>query len=304
MKFIIWGGLILLALASATGLAANWIWEADLYFNHFRVQLLCASLIALLVVSLIGRRFVPGALAVVALNVALLGGRMIAMSPPDAHADGASLRILSLNLLAENKDGEAVLSLITQTDADVVVALEFTPDWAQALASLDETYSHSVQRPQKGYHGIAIWAKKPFDVEAMTLGKRTENLVGLRARFADVDVYGVHPKAPITERMWRGNRYSISMIADAVTTSGRPSVVVGDFNATAWSRAFKPLAQAGLKRTYLSPFNPTFPAGDWLRGIEIDHMLVKDVAARSRATCVETGSDHCAVIGEVWPVGR
>ena len=164
MKFIIWGGLILLALASATGLAANWIWEADLYFNHFRVQLLCASLIALLVVSLIGRRFVPGALAVVALNVALLGGRMIAMSPPDAHADGASLRILSLNLLAENKDGEAVLSLITQTDADVVVALEFTPDWAQALASLDETLTEGERAwldGAIGCRGARWWSSTP-----------------------------------------------------------------------------------------------------------------------------------------------
>ena len=83
-------------------------------------------------------------------------------------------------------------------------------------------------------------------------------------------------------------------------------VLIGDFNTSPWSLAFKRLLRhSGLKSAADGfGYQPTWPAQwPWL-GIPIDHCLVSDgVVVREFSTAGPTGSDHLAIHARLSVVG-
>ena len=301
MQRVIWGGAVILWLVSVSGLAGGVVWQADLLGNHFRVQLLIVSAAFAAFAVVFGGRAALAAFCVLALNIILVSGRMVDMAGPPVKAEGVPVRILSLNLQLENRAHQSVNDLIGAEDADIVVLTEYSPRWATGLNPAQSAYPFVHLRPRSNYHGMAVFSKTPFSADEIQASHFNDEIVTVRAEFEQFTLYAVHPSAPVMKKLAFDNYVYLEKVAHLAVEDETPVIVAGDFNATPWSRAFGPLAKAGLMRSHVSPFAQTFPHGHRLKGIEIDHILVKNVeAAQSKVNCTDVGSDHCAVTGEVW----
>jgi endonuclease/exonuclease/phosphatase (EEP) superfamily protein YafD len=89
----------------------------------------------------------------------------------------------------------------------------------------------------------------------------------------------------------------LDAIADRARTMDGPLVILGDFNATPWSRPFRRVrARTGLCDSRAG-FEASFPAASEIVRIPIDHLLAScSIGVRDRYIERDVGSDHLPVI--------
>jgi endonuclease/exonuclease/phosphatase (EEP) superfamily protein YafD len=301
---------LLLRLALLTGVfpVIGWIgggshWVLDL-FNHFLVQ--AAVVIALLTTVLLGLRAwkhaavaaLCGIVPLVRLAPSFIGRDT---PPPDA----VPLRVATFNVLSANTRYADAVKWIRDTDPDVIFLPEVDPDWALALRPLRASHPHVVEHLVEGNFGFALYAKLPVVEHAILPCGRME-LPLLKARLAgpagDFLFYGAHPVPPTTE-FWAGERDAfLREMAAEISGQSLPVIAAGDFNATPWSHAMKPLWRAGLRDSARG----RGAGGTWMResgvfSIPIDHILYRGdgLGCRGRAVGPPLGSDHRPVVAEI-----
>jgi endonuclease/exonuclease/phosphatase (EEP) superfamily protein YafD len=116
---------------------------------------------------------------------------------------------------------------------------------------------------------------------------------------AALAVIVTHPMPPVSAGALAQQEAQLAAVAARARQLAAPVVVLGDLNATPWSRPFARLrAHAGLcdsRRGF--GLQATFPAAAGRLGIPIDHLLVScTVAVRARRIGRDVGSDHLPVI--------
>ena len=82
---------------------------------------------------------------------------VLPLAPNDSSAPG--LKILSWNLWMFNKDTEAVLKLVEDSKADVVILIEVGTAQAPALKSLESIYPYCHWLPDQTSRGIAMLSR-------------------------------------------------------------------------------------------------------------------------------------------------
>lgn len=284
-----------LLIASAVALYAGW----------FRFHLgLLGLLTALLALPL--RR---GRLAVLSVLLAVLALAPTARLylpkhvPADA-AHGTPLKLSSMNLQGENRDGERILAQIKAEDADVLLIQEFTPFHQEFLENaLAGDYPHRLLFPHPGYDGMAIYSRLPVRLES---GPQI-NLPGWPTRVVkaaltvggrEVALWNVHTMSVNNLDRIERNRQETAGLVDAVKGEGRPLIVAGDFNFTDTTANAAALERTGLADTLRlagTGRRPTWPTSgwQWRLGFRVDHVYVTpQFAVTGDAAGEETGSDH------------
>jgi endonuclease/exonuclease/phosphatase (EEP) superfamily protein YafD len=290
-----------LAAATLAGFAGGWHWLFDLA-SHFPWYWLLAGLAWF---ALAARRCSRPAtaclLATVAVNAwALLPYWLPAAAEGTDTAGGDELRIVSLNVLADNADKDRTLAYLRQSDADVVVLLEVDDAWAEAVAALEPRYPHGLVHSRADRFGIAVLSRLPL------ANHRVEKLAaGPPVVIADLPrgaegclLVAAHPPAPIAAG-WSARRDAqLAAIGDLAATERRPVIVAGDLNATPWSHGFQQLVRlrglrdSALGRGLQATWNARLPAPR----IPIDHVIVSpEVRVVARRVGPDVGSDHLPV---------
>src|SRR5688572_7782769 len=149
--------VVIFLLATAVSFAGSRHWYADL-FSHFRVQYILGLGIG--AVLLFWKRMwtsgVFGLLGFGANAVAILPH----LNPTTAHqaapASAPTLRCVSFNMLQGNQRFDAVEQFVRQSNADVLVFQEVTPDLAEVLKRTADIYPTQHLRPQKNSKGAAL----------------------------------------------------------------------------------------------------------------------------------------------------
>lgn len=290
----------LAVLGFLCGFAAPYSWLGELAVN-VRWQIGAAALIALPLLGFGGSRWrTAGATAIVlvcAWPVARLwwGGGAVAVEGPE-------VRVAFVNVLADNRDGDALDAWVRSEQPDVVAILEVSRFWEGHLASspVFAAYPHRVVEPRIGAFGIALFSREPL-VEAAV---HEVGQPGLPYIDATVGVEGcalrvlaVHAFPPVTPAM----RQARDAIMDAVgaRVDDRPSVVVGDFNATVYSHDLRAFVDgADLRDTRRGRGRqPTWMPALGPMGLDLDHaFLTGGVRTRARRVGVPVGSDHLPVV--------
>jgi endonuclease/exonuclease/phosphatase (EEP) superfamily protein YafD len=295
-------GLALLALTAAGVLGATLLaalpWFPLTLFEHFRVHYIVLALF-LAAVALVCRAWASFDAAAIALwlNVGVLAAAL--GGPGPAPAPGAvPLRILSLNVHTTSSHHGQVAQLIAALDPDVVALTEVDHRWLDALAPALAGYAGRVEHPRSDNFGIALYHRIPLArAEVVEPGGGLPTIVAELASPA-VTVVVTHPIPPISSDNHARHARQLDAIATLVRARAGPRVVLGDLNATPWSRAFQRLVRRSGLRDSLEDRRPhhTYPtAAPWL-GIPIDHALVSpDIAVVVRRVEREVGSDH-------WPL--
>ena len=222
-----------------------------------------------------------------------------------AGAAGAELfSVASANVHFDNADPRALLGWVDAELPDVLVILEISPRYADALASL-RGYPHRHVVPADSPFGIALFSRHPLD--KVTATTDADGLPHIEAQVAwqgrRIHLLAVHPMPPISAHFHTERNAKLARWAHAAGASRLPTVVAGDLNATPWSTAFNELDALGLRRaTGLAPTWPSVLHG--ISGIPIDHVLASRhwrLVASGRGP--DLGSDHQPVIARLVPFG-
>lgn len=232
-----------------------------------------------------------------------------------------AIRILSVNLYAENRSPGALADEIAQTDADVILFQEYTPAWQTLLRPrMAAGYPHFSEAPQDDCFGAATFSRLPF-VEpprvdlpiGITGNPQVRTVVAFgggpsadASQPMRVAIYNVHLLPPGSLEYVRVNRREFLDLLHILAEERLPAIVSGDFNFTGDSRHADMLREAG----YADAFDQlgggpqwTWPVLGPLRyvpGLRLDHMYLSRGLRALAAKCgVGAGSDHRPVLAEV-----
>lgn len=324
--------------ACAASLLALWAaeaWLADLAV-HFRVQYLAIGLLAAPWLAWRRRWPLAAAAAVtVALNVApvvtafslpaaAVPADTIAELPLPAAAtaaagEGASpaapapapaavpLRIASANLLFLNHSHAAVTAWARATQPEVLLFLEATAEWRDALAPLAAEYPHRRYVTDRSHHGLLLLSRWPIsDVVTRPTAQRdlrpvlftTVTKQGVPLRLA-----AMHATWPMRPREARQRARDLAALAaEAARRGPLPFVGLGDLNISPFSPHFQALLRDGGLRSAAAGrgWQPTWPTMFPPLGIQIDHALVSpEVRVQDFRRGTSNGSDHRPIIVDV-----
>jgi endonuclease/exonuclease/phosphatase (EEP) superfamily protein YafD len=263
----------------------------------------------------------PGARREVGLGVGLVAAGALVLSAvrhrphPGGTADGDPLSVLGANVWIGQADPEALAALIGRERPDVVVLLEAGDRFRRSLPpEVGDRYRGWSAAPGRaevtatgaGDHACTsvLAARGLGDVTAQVVTRDTASgwieLSG--GALGDTRILAVHPAVlrPSRTPEWRRE---LARLAELVAEDPRPTVVVGDLNATCEHHALQPVlrrarsaaAEVGRAR------EATWPAGKprWL-GVAIDHVLVSAaVGVESFEVLDVPGSDHRAVLARL-----
>ena len=186
--------------------------------------------------------------------------------------------------------------------ADVLVLVEFTPRWQEALGPrLAAQYPHRIERPRRDAFGIAVYARRPLGPRRW-LGELPFDIPMLRVEVdtpeGPVPLYAVHTMPPRTLEYVRWHREMVRILLRTLDEEPGPVVVVGDFNFGVNTPQHRALLGRGLRDGYSDGargHGKTWPVLGFTRrlpGMRLDHVYARGF------TCIEagmgqgTGSDH------------
>ncbi len=220
-------------------------------------------------------------------------------SLPSASALAPAFKLLTFNVLNDNRASDAIIAEIANQDADVVFLAEFGPNKRGLRRWLANSYPYRVECSAKWTCAIGLYSRFPIHARKI-VGARDD--AGPRRIHADLDVggrsvhvIGTHLISPLygPSSNFREMQFLARLIADRPAGA---TVVAGDFNATLFSNAFRNFQQkSGLVHMgHLIPSWPMSPVA--MPQIGIDHVFMSsdlelyDVAAGHAA-----GSDHLPI---------
>ena len=216
-------------------------------------------------------------------------GYIIPSSGAGANA-GDPIRVSVANIYSGNLDTSRLLAWLQENPSDVLGILENTPQHDQALRELG--FEHVFLHPRQSNFGLALLCQRP-PLKVSILDEETP-CPSLLAEFENYQVLLTHPVPPISrETREMGDRQMLQLTKN-LQAGSKPTIFMGDFNATAWDARLLPLREAGYRDARRGfGFLATWPVGrPWMQ-IPIDHIFIDDsFEVFDCARGPDIGSDH------------
>ena len=221
-------------------------------------------------------------------------------------AKSPTVRIFFANVRVTNLERGALLREIRDANPDVIVLVEFSPLWFKAFSHspLIATYPYGSGLDHARMDSINILSKLPLKSDNFEwfAGRSIETVevpIGSQA----LRIAGLHAPRPMN---FRDNDYEgfwKRAIPLLLGMTG-PHVIIGDFNATQYSRVYQDLKASGLRSVHEDRgrgYATTWPNGElWVPPIRIDQAFVsRDVECVKISEGVGSGSDHRPLILDV-----
>jgi endonuclease/exonuclease/phosphatase (EEP) superfamily protein YafD len=291
---------VVLAVVSVLAFFGQLSWMLDVVAS-FRVQL-ALLLLVLACLLMIGRWRRTAAVAVAGL---LLNAVVIA---PLFFGGGAALppeeplTVLSFNLWGSNDHFGEVISYIRQHDPEVVFLHEASRPWEVAMQSSGLDYEVTQSRSQELIYGTLVLTRPGNEVTSF--GFTTGGARAVEVIHDGVAFLGIHPLAPTTAERAALRDAQIAFAAGWAVEQTGPHAVVGDFNATPWSRPFRELMATADLRNSQKGFGieASFPTTAFFAlRIPIDHLVHSpELVVADRVLGPPMGSDHNPLLVELW----
>jgi endonuclease/exonuclease/phosphatase (EEP) superfamily protein YafD len=283
----VWAWVILLPAGGITaiGLFADVGWPLEL-FPHFAIQCTAAQLLVILYCGL-RRKLFLALLGLALLLVALVPIiRYYWAAPASTMATSHHfLRAMTINVSTRNDRADLVQQAIAAEKPDIILLTEATATWVAALAPLRGPYPYQLGDTTDSIFSILLLSRMPFEgAEIHRL--QSGNLPIVRAKVCMdeprldgpcLTVVGIHAPSPITRARVDDRDNAFRMVAELLARAGNwRTVLLGDFNATPWSAAFRRLLTTTGLRDSAGGFgvNSTWGSPSLLFGQLIDHVLV------------------------------
>ncbi len=293
---------LLIGLSGLVASRLGYLWIAFDVFSQFTLQFAVVTL-----AFAIGR-VMPGARLLVAFLVLVLGIAAIGAWPhlasrgawvvSDVKAGERAVTVVSFNSWYDNQQVGAVRAEIERLDADIITLIEFGPNKQGLLKDLASRYPHQAECFATDYCHMAILSKFPLASSSASTGWDGPPMImaKLGPELAGLTVLGVHTiRFPYAQAQFR----QIKALSNLIDTLPGAKLVMGDFNATPFSRITSTFTnQTGLVRlTWL----PSWPSQAWLPQIAIDHIFASPAIRiiESERIGQPAGSDHYPIVMKV-----
>jgi endonuclease/exonuclease/phosphatase (EEP) superfamily protein YafD len=218
------------------------------------------------------------------------------------------LRLLSANVLIENRAPHRLLSLVRAHRPDILVTLETDAWWERHLDTLLPEYPHTIKRPLANSYGMHVYSRLPLEEPTVEFLIEREvpsmhATVVLRSG-QRVRAHFLHPTPPSPTENPRSTERDAELIvvAKRVAQERGPVIVTGDLNDVAWStttRLFCKLSRLldpRIGRGMFNTFHARWPCLRW----PLDHIFHSDdftLVALCRLPAI--GSDHFPILAEL-----
>ncbi|AZO78642.1 MULTISPECIES: endonuclease/exonuclease/phosphatase family protein [unclassified Bosea (in: a-proteobacteria)] len=296
-RYLIGLAAIATAVATLLGLLAGVVPYLEL-INHFRWLLLAVSSLVVAAAWWAGGR----ALLRISASV-LIANLVLASLPLMAQASSAArptLRVTTFNLWIGNREPQAVVGFLRETDADVVVLQEIGNRLEQEIVpQLRDKYPHVVSCARRNC-GLVLLSKHGWLDAGFSDRTRLAPPI-VWARFAGAGrpyvVTGLHLAYPFQPAMQVDH---IDWLAERLRQASDTQIVVGDFNLTPFSLKLNALAlKANLRRH--ATLGASWPADRYVPVVLLDNLLASPEvrAVDVRYGAGSYGSDHYPVTFDI-----
>lgn len=278
------------------------IWPLAL-LEHFRLQYVVVGAVvgAALGALRVYGWFDAAALATL-LNLCTVAPDLSASAQPLPSA-GTPLRVLVLNVHTSSHAFAEVRELIAATHPDIVGLVEVDQRWLDALAPAVTSYAQRIEHPRDDNFGVAFYSRLPMTGAIEELGSRLPSVVTtVDLQGTPVAVVLTHPLPPVRSALFDELDVQLAAVAARARELGPHVLVMGDFNATPWSRPLRHfVAASGLCDTRAGfGVQASFPASSFVLRIPIDHVFAScSIGVRERRIERDVGSDHLPVVVDV-----
>ena len=303
LKALAKAGLVIGAILTLIGLLARWFPALDIVNNGLPFLLVGALIVAIL--AALAR---SGLLTVLALLLAIIDCTHFTLAlegGAQEAAEGAPrfLRVVTFNVWHHNDRIDDIAKFLSDTDADLVVMQEMTPDnWSKLREVLGSRYPYSL-----GDYGLVILSKYKIDENGRVDRGGMPPWASLILRWAKIEVNGTQVTfagAHLARPFYPKLQYAdVVTLADFVRHQTGPLIVAGDLNVTPWTDKLTGFTQAtGLKR--YNTFHFTWPLHarglTLLPFVAIDHVFASPGFAKIATQAGPwLGSDHRPVIADI-----
>jgi len=218
------------------------------------------------------------------------------------------LRIFFANVRFENPERGALLREIRDANPDIIVLVEFS-FWLRGAmlhspTMSDYQYGSGLSRDQATGYSINMFSKLPIKSDTREwIADRCVETVEIPIGDQTLQLIGIHAPRPME---YRDNDYHgfWRRALPLLLEKRGPTIIVGDFNATQYSRVYQQLKAGGFRSAHEDQgrgYATTWPNGfNWLPPIRIDQaFLSPEVSCTAIAEGQGTGSDHKPLILDV-----
>ncbi len=224
-----------------------------------------------------------------------------------AEQAAGSIKILSWNMLLVNRNYEEVLELVRREQPDIVLVIEMSPLTSKHLESLRDEYPHNLWLPAWDGCGIGMMSRipnssfraiYPADYWMPAIELEVERASGA-GRLSLLGVHTVSPHADDGKRT-KLRDAQLEALGDWASERQNSSMIIGDFNITAWSPPFWKLLEEGRLKdsSWYRGYFASWPTMFQKLGITIDHALVNDkIKVLDRRNIYDRShSDHYPIV--------
>lgn len=217
------------------------------------------------------------------------------------------LSMFVFNIRYDNRNADALLALVRETDPDVILLVEPTNWWDENLAPLEAAYPYTIRQPQENHYGLLLYSRLELlepEIRFLVDPEVPSIRTGLRLRSGvPVVLYGLHPKPPGLKRPQDAEREDsnqrdaelITIAKEVASLEDLPVVVAGDFNDVAWShttRLFQRVSGLLDPRIGRGLYN-TYSTRSRLSRYPLDHLFATDDFRLVELRRLDdVGSDH------------
>ena len=215
-----------------------------------------------------------------------------------------------INVNTMSGDPVRVARAVNEMSPQILVLEEINARWLIDLEGALRAYPHSRVSPREDNFGIGLFSKFLLsNARVVDIGEaRLPSICAeVTIQATTLNVIATHPPPPGGARYSRWRNSQLNLIPDHVPKDGLPILLLGDLNVSPWSHHFGQL----LKKTGLRDSSkghgvqPTWPAGNPLLSIPIDHCLhSREVTILKRTIGPDVGSDHYPLIVDIALRGR
>jgi endonuclease/exonuclease/phosphatase (EEP) superfamily protein YafD len=239
---------------------------------------------------------------------------------PEKVSTETEVTLLTYNLFFKNKHPDVILKQIKETNPDIFVVQELTPQWVHLLSkSFEHTYPYKTMYINKGTHGMGIYSKYKLSGDTLLLNESKKpfaQLVNVRVLNKKIQLINVHTASPaaavehpesffpLLSRNYTQRENQFEQIEHTLKNNpAEISVLTGDLNTTPYEPIYR-----NLRNTWIDVFNETgngngatFPntskAAPFLR---LDYILIRGAVSPVSAKVLNKGSsDHLALVGKI-----
>jgi endonuclease/exonuclease/phosphatase (EEP) superfamily protein YafD len=223
----------------------------------------------------------------------------------DGRAGAASIRLMLVNVLMDNRRADALREIVRAAEPDVLIAAETDRWWAEQLEALAPSLPHAVAHPLDNTYGIVLRSRLPLvDPRVRFLVQDDVPSVHTKVRLAtgdEIELHGVHPRPPAPTENDRSTERDAELLVVGKSVKGltTPVIVAGDLNDVAWSRTTRlfqkvsGLLDPRIGRSLLSTFHARYPFLRW----PLDHVFhSRHFRLRELRRLPRFGSDHFPVL--------